>query len=209
MQKRIGILGGTFDPIHNGHLLAAEQAREQVGLDEVWFMPAYIPPHKEHKGIAEARHRLRMTELATADHPAFRVTDIECRRSGPSYSIDTMRELTRTYPDVQFFFIIGGDMVEMLPSWHMIEELVSLVRFVGLARPRADYDEAALARYVTFVDMPAWDLSSTLIREKVRAGRSLRYLVPAAVTDYIKEQGLYGAVAQSGETAGTDSRPDE
>ncbi|NGQ94177.1 nicotinate-nucleotide adenylyltransferase [Brevibacillus sp. SYP-B805] len=192
--KRIGIFGGTFDPIHYGHLLAAEQARDQARLDEIWFMPARIPPHKQRNDIAAEGHRLRMTELATAPHPAFRVTDIELHRDGPSYTIDTMRQLVAAYPEHRFWFIIGGDMVEMLPKWHRFDELVTLVRFIGLARPGSRYDEEALSAYVTFVEMPAVEISSTLIRERAAAGRSIRYLVPDAVECYIKEHRLYESV---------------
>ncbi len=192
MRRQIGIMGGTFDPIHCGHLLAAEQAREQAELDEVWFLPAHIPPHKQHEQITAAHHRLRMVELATADHPAFRVSRLELDRSGPSYTIDTMRQLIGTYPDAQFFFIVGGDMVNSLPQWHRFSELVQLVRFIGLYRPGSTFDRQSLAASVTFVEMPLWDVSSSLIRQKVRAGRSIRYLVPQAVERYIKENRLYG-----------------
>ncbi|MFY0546251.1 nicotinate-nucleotide adenylyltransferase [Brevibacillus sp. H7] len=192
--KQIGIMGGTFDPIHCGHLLAAEQAREQARLDEVWFMPARIPPHKERAGITAQEHRLRMVELAVADHPSFRVTDVELLREGPSYTYDTMCQLIDTYPDCQFSFIIGGDMVEMLPKWYRISDLIQMVRFIGLARPGSNFDPSAVSSSVTFVEMPTWELSSTLVRERAAAGRSLRYLVPAAVESYIREQGLYESI---------------
>ncbi|UFJ38896.1 nicotinate-nucleotide adenylyltransferase [Brevibacillus humidisoli] len=192
-QRQIGIMGGTFDPIHCGHLLAAEQAREQAALDEIWFLPTHIPPHKPGEEITAAHHRLRMVELATADHPAFQVNRIELDRSGPSYTVDTMRQLTREYPDTRFSFIIGGDMVSILPQWHRFSELVQLVRFIGLHRPGSTYDRQSLASYVTFVEMPLWDVSSTMIRNKVKAGSTIRYLVPEAVERYIKENRLYGA----------------
>jgi nicotinate-nucleotide adenylyltransferase len=192
--KQVGILGGTFDPIHYGHLLAAEQAREQAGLDEVWFIPARIPPHKEQAGISPGRDRLRMVELAIADHPCFRAMDVELQREGPSYTYDTMLQLTADYPDCRFSFIIGGDMVEILPQWHRFDELIKLVRFIGLARPGTDYNRASASGYVTFVEMPSWELSSTLIRQKVAAGKSIRYLVPPAVERYIKEQRLYESI---------------
>lgn len=187
-------MGGTFDPIHCGHLLAAESAREQAGLDEVWFMPARIPPHKERYGITATEHRLRMVELAVADHPLFRVTQVELLREGPSYTYDTMCQLIADYPDVQFSFIVGGDMVEMLPKWYRFEDLIKLVRFIGLARPGTKGEQLAADSHVTFVEMPAWELSSTLIRQRAAAGRSLRYLVPASVEIYIREQGLYGSI---------------
>ncbi|WP_204517840.1 nicotinate-nucleotide adenylyltransferase [Brevibacillus fulvus] len=190
-MKQIGIFGGTFDPIHYGHLLAAEQAREQAHLDEVWFMPARIPPHKQGKGISEEQHRYRMVQLAIADHPFFRITDLELKREGPSYTYDTMRILVERYPHCRFSFIVGGDMVEMLPTWHRFEELSELVQFIGLARPGASYDQTAASAYVRFVSMPVWEISSTLIREKAAGGHSIRYLVPPAVETYIKEQRLY------------------
>lgn len=189
--KRIGLLGGTFDPIHYAHLLAAEQARDQMGLDEIWLVPAKIPPHKERSDIAAAHHRLRMAELAASDHPSFRVSDVELQREGLSYTIDTIIEIKELYPHDEFFFIIGGDMVEMLPQWYRFTELCTMVHFIGLARPGAHYDKQALLPYVTFVEMPTVDISSTLIRQRVRSGRSIRYLVPDAVERYIKEHRLY------------------
>lgn len=192
-RRRIGIMGGTFDPIHCGHLLAAEQAREQAELDEVWFLPAGVPPHKRHEQITAAHHRLRMVELAIANHPAFRVNRCELERSGPSYTFDTIRALTEEHPNEQFFFIIGGDMVNSLHQWHRFPELIQLVRFIGLHRPGSVWDPQQLAAFVTYVEMPLWDVSSSLIREKVKAGRSIRYFVPQAVERYIKENGLYGA----------------
>lgn len=188
--KKVGMMGGTFDPIHCGHLLAAEQAREQAGLDEIWFMPTHIPPHKQRDSLTLAEHRLNMVQMAVADHEAFRVMDIELRREGPSYTYDTMVQLTQQFPDCQFSFIIGGDMVKILPKWYQFQELLRMVRFIGLARPGTELDREA-SEYVTFVEMPVWDISSTLIREKAAAGKSIRYLVPAAVERYIKENRFY------------------
>ncbi|WNC16823.1 nicotinate-nucleotide adenylyltransferase [Brevibacillus brevis] len=188
--KHIGIMGGTFDPIHCGHLLAAEQAREQAKLDEVWFMPTHIPPHKTREGLTSAPHRLQMVELAVADHESFRATDIELRREGPSYTYDTMEQLVREHPDCRFSFIIGGDMVEILPSWHRYEELSRMIHFIGLARPGTDVKRVP-GDNVTFVEMPVWDISSTLIRARAAEGRSIRYLVPRAVERYIKENRFY------------------
>ncbi|RNB82339.1 nicotinate-nucleotide adenylyltransferase [Brevibacillus fluminis] len=190
-RKRVGILGGTFDPIHHSHLIAAEQAREQAQLDEVWFMPARIPPHKQGKGISSEEHRLAMIELAIAENPAFRVTDIEFTRSGPSYTYDTMSQLTELYPDIAFSFIMGGDMVEILPKWYRIDELIELVPLIGLMRPGSHVEENQYTKHVHFIDMPKWELSSSFIREKCAAGQSIRYFVPDAVARYIKEQMLY------------------
>lgn len=188
--KHVGIMGGTFDPIHCGHLLAAEQAREQAGLDEVWFMPTHIPPHKTRAGLTSAAVRLQMVELAVADHESFRVTDIELARDGPSYTYDTIVQLVEQFPDCRFSFIIGGDMVEILPKWYRYEELSRMIRFIGLARPGAKMDRAS-HEGVTFVEMPVWDISSTLIRTKAAAGQSIRYLVPPSVERYIKENRFY------------------
>ncbi len=190
-ERRVGILGGTFDPIHYGHLLAAEQAREQGELDEVWFMPARIPPHKLGKGISSEHHRQRMIELAISDHSAFRMTDVEFRRSGPSYTYDTMQQLIQMHPDIAFSFIVGGDMIQTLRTWYRYKELVKLVPFIGLLRPGSTIDQKAFEHIVHFVTMPAWELSSSLIREKAKAGKSIRYMLPPAVETYIKEHGLY------------------
>ncbi|QRG70535.1 nicotinate-nucleotide adenylyltransferase [Brevibacillus choshinensis] len=192
-MKHVGIMGGTFDPIHCGHLLAAEQAREQAGLDEVWFMPTHIPPHKKRDGLTSAATRLQMVELAVADHESFRVTDIELKREGPSYTYDTIVQLVDQFPDCRFSFIIGGDMVEILPKWYRYEELSRLIGFIGLARPGATLEQVS-REDVTFVEMPVWDISSTLIREKAAAGQSIRYLVPNSVERYIKENRFYESV---------------
>lgn len=183
-------MGGTFDPIHCGHLLAAEQAREQAGLDEVWFMPAGIPPHKSQAVLTSAAVRLRMVELAVADHESFRVTDVELKREGPSYTYDTIVQLVEQFPECRFSFIIGGDMVETLPKWYRYEELSRMIRFIGLARPGSEAGRAPRAG-VTFVEMPVWDISATLIRTRAGAGQSIRYLVPRSVERYIKENRVY------------------
>lgn len=183
-------MGGTFDPIHCGHLLAAEQAREQAGLDEIWFMPTHVPPHKERESLTLAHHRLQMVKLAVSDHEVFRVTDVEFERKGPSYTYDTMTQLIRQFPDCRFSFIMGGDMVKILPKWYQYQELIHMVRFIGLARPGTELDLKS-SEDVTFVEMPVWDISSTMIREKAAARKSIRYLVPDAVERYIKENRIY------------------
>lgn len=188
--KHVGIMGGTFDPIHCGHLLAAEQAREQACLDEIWFMPTHVPPHKKHYGLTPPGHRLKMVQLAVENHPFFHVIDVELQREGPSYTYDTMVRLASRYPHSRFSFIIGADMVNILPKWHRYEELARLTHFIGLARPGSDIDRRS-GEHVTFVEMPVWDISSTLIRKKAAEGKSIRYLVPDSVERYIKENRLY------------------
>lgn len=192
----IGLMGGTFDPIHLGHLIAAERAREEARLDEVRFMPAFTPPHKSGAPTATAGQRLDMVRLAIEGHSAFKPETIELEREGTSYTIDTMRALTKREPDAAFWFIIGGDMVQYLPKWARIDELAALVRFIGLERPgfpiRLDGLPAAIAERVVPVPMPQLDISSTDIRARLASGRSIRYLVPEAVITYMEEYRIYG-----------------
>lgn len=199
-MKRIGIMGGAFDPIHIGHLLAAEAAREQYELDEVWFMPSHTPPHKHEAGVS-GQQRLEMVIAATGDHPDFKPLDIELQRGGVSYTVDTIRELRQLYPDLALYFIIGADMVNYLPKWEGIEELTEMVHFIGLQRPGSFLELDALPSFiqqaVSLAEMPLVDISSSLIRSRLAAGKSVRYLVPDAVTEYITRSGLYGAQVHS------------
>jgi nicotinate-nucleotide adenylyltransferase len=188
-------MGGTFDPIHCGHLLAAEIAREEVGLDEVWFMPANTPPHKPNAPKATAGQRLEMAALAVAGNERFRVTDTEIRRGGTSYTVDTMRDLVERYPEHRFCYIIGADMVQYLPHWERISELAELISFVGLTRPGYSIDLARLPEGIRSkvqpVEMPLIGISSTLIRGLRQNGRSIRYMVPEPVLLYIERNRLY------------------
>ncbi|MGG2199261.1 nicotinate-nucleotide adenylyltransferase [Paenibacillus validus] len=192
---KVGIMGGTFDPIHIGHLLAAQSVCEELGLDEVWFMPTNVPPHKEQTQGATARQRLEMVRLAVEGHEAFRASDIELVKGGVSYSIETVSLLRERYPDHRFYYIIGADMVQYLPKWHRIDELVRLVTFVGLQRPGFDADleelPAPMKEAVMLASMPQIELSSTLIRERRAAGRPVRYMVPDRVNNYIEVNRLY------------------
>lgn len=193
-MTRTGLMGGTFDPIHAGHLLAAEAAREAAGLDEVWFIPTNVPPHKPQPG-AGARERLEMVRLAIADHPAFRAEQAELDRGGVSYTVDTVAALRERYPERSFYWIVGTDMMNDLPNWHRIEELAAQVRFVCLRRQGEESEEGALPAYLRekllHAPMPPIGISSTDIRERLRGGRSIRYQVPEAVRDYIERNGLY------------------
>jgi nicotinate-nucleotide adenylyltransferase len=194
---RIGIMGGTFDPVHIGHLLAAESARESAGLDEVWFMPTCVPPHKRSAPAADARHRLRMVELAIQGHPDFRACPLEIEKGGTSYTYETVRLLKERHPEDEFYYIIGADMVQYLPNWAKIEELAQQIRFIGLRRPGYEWNPGELpewiARAVIPADMPQIGVSSTEIRRMLAQGRSLRYVLPEAVRLYVKEQGLYAS----------------
>jgi nicotinate-nucleotide adenylyltransferase len=186
---KVGILGGTFDPPHYGHLLIANEVLSTLQLDEIWFMPNQEPPHKKKSESIKNEDRLKMLELAVCGNAAFRVETIELHRQGPSFTVDTMKMINEQYPDHQFFFIIGADMIEYLPKWHKIDELIELVQFVGVERPmyssQTDYP-------VLYVDVPALDVSSSMIRDRVKKGKTVRYLLPDSVIHYIEEKHLYG-----------------
>ncbi|OFU51337.1 MULTISPECIES: nicotinate-nucleotide adenylyltransferase [Aerococcus] len=187
-HKRIGILGGTFNPIHNGHLLMAEQVYDKLKLDEVWFMPNKKPPHAESKETLADAYRVDMIALAIEDNPHFRLEGIELDRVGKSYTVDTMEILTTLYPTYEFYFIIGADMIEDLPKWHRINDLIKMVHFVGVGREgyrnETDYP-------LIFIDAERMTVSSTSIRKAVAEQASIRYLTPASVAAYILEKGLY------------------
>lgn len=192
----IGIMGGTFDPIHIGHLIAAQCASEQAGLDEVWFMPTNVPPHKRQAPGATSEQRWEMVCRAVEGHPSFRPADLELKKGGVSYSIDTVKLLRQQHPGIHFAYIIGADMVQYLPNWYKAEELVRLVSFIGLRRPGYAMDMARLPVFVQqavkLVEMPLIELSSTTIRERRRRNMSVRYMVPDRVNEYIEENGIYG-----------------
>ncbi|GEN51999.1 nicotinate-nucleotide adenylyltransferase [Halobacillus faecis] len=186
-MKKVGILGGTFDPLHQGHLIMGEFSREAMDLDEVWFMPSYIPPHKQ-ESTTNPETRLAMVQTAIREHPQFRICDVELVRKGTSFTVDTMTDLVDQYPDHQFFFIIGGDMVEHLPKWHRVEDLSEMVQFIGVERPGYGWNDDIP---VHFVDIPSIDVSSTMIRKRISQGKSVRYLLPEVVDSFIKEHHLY------------------
>lgn len=187
-KKQVGLLGGNFNPVHTGHLVVAQTVLDTLGLDRVDFLPSFLPPHVDEKKTISASHRLKMLELALADNPNFGIETTEIKRKGKSYTIDTMKELQQNHPENEYFFIIGGDMVDYLPKWKQIEELLTLVRFVGVKRP----DAISQTSYpMIYVDVPQLAISSSLIRQKVRLHQSPRYLLPENVLHYIEEKGLY------------------
>ncbi|ETT57428.1 nicotinate-nucleotide adenylyltransferase [Paenibacillus sp. FSL H8-0457] len=192
---KVGIMGGTFDPIHIGHMLAAECARDAYDLEEVWFMPSHIPPHKEDAGVTGLM-RLEMTAEAVAGHPSFRTLDWEVKRGGVSYTVDTVRELRDAYPEHDFYFIIGADMVAYLPKWNRIGELAGMLTFIGLNRPGTELSVDDLPDFlqkaVVTAEMPLIEISSTIIRSRAASGSSIRYMVPDRVYDYIVRSGIYG-----------------
>lgn len=188
VRRRVGIMGGTFNPIHTGHLIMAEQVITQLGLDEILFMPNNIPPHIDSKTAIDGETRAKLIELAIADNPKFLLERFELERGGVSYSYDTIKQLRENYPDVDFYFIIGGDEVAYLPKWHRIDELLKIVTFVAVKRVGFD---TTTPYPVIWVDVPLIEISSTIIRERIRKHQSIRYLVPQAVAKFIEEQKLY------------------
>lgn len=187
-RRQVGILGGNFNPVHLAHLAVADQVGHALGLDQVYLMPEAIPPHVDTKTTIDARHRLAMLELAIADNPLLAIEPIEIERGGISYTYETMRELVRLHPDTDFYFIIGGDMVEYLPKWHRIDELMELVHFVGIRR--SNY--ATTSPYpIIWIDVPLLEISSSMLRTKIKEGCSTTYFMPRAVQRYIEKEGLY------------------
>lgn len=200
---RIGLFGGTFDPPHLGHLLVAEQAREQAALDFVWFVPAPRPPHKAGTSVTPFARRAEMLELATAGQPAFAVSRVEEHRTGPSYTVDTLTQLRAERPGDDWVLILGADCVPDLPKWHEPRTLVTLAELCVVDRPGTDpgtpeqlaaalgMPDAAAIRWRR-ITLPTVSISSRDVRARAAAGRSVRYLVPAAVEAYIRQHRVYG-----------------
>jgi nicotinate-nucleotide adenylyltransferase len=199
---RIGILGGTFNPPHLGHLICAQEAYLQLGLDRVTLIPARIPPHKPVEDEPGAEHRLELCRLAIhGDEERFDVSDLEIGRDGPSYTVDTLEELKARTPDHELFLIVGGDIAAGLPKWHRPEQVLSLATLAVAKRrgtSRAAVDEALESlrggERARFFRMPRIGISSTMLRERVRSGESIRYYVPDAVASYIDRHHLYAKV---------------
>ncbi len=201
-EQRIGLLGGTFDPIHFGHLLLAVHSYEELDLDRVIFVPSRLPPHKSQP-VAEAADRLEMVRLALADDERFLVCDCELGRAEPSYTIETVRQLQSSLgSDAHLFWLIGSDMAEDLPSWQKIGELVELIEIIVVGRAGQDQPDYSLLEptltaeqikrlRAQAIDLPLIDISSTQIRERIGAGQSVRYLLPRVVEEYITEHKLY------------------
>lgn len=186
---RIGIFGGTFNPIHFGHLVLAEQAYEKLKLSKVIFIPSFHPPHKNSQGIVSAFHRYNMVRLAIQGNRRFEVSDMEIKRRGCSYLVDTLREFKKIYPKVELFFISGSDVSVQIAKWKSIEEILSLSKFVLAKRP--GYRLKKYSRHIFMISITELDISSSIIRQKIRLGRSIRYLMPMRVYKYIKDKGLY------------------
>jgi len=197
---RLGIIGGTFDPIHFGHLLAAEETRTTLHLDRVLFVPAALPPHKQGLPVLPIDHRLAMVELAIADNPAFSASTVDIDRPGPHYTVDTIRRLRDQWKTgvQETFFIMGADSLAQLPTWHQPRRLIescrlAVVRRSGYGTDLADLEAAlpGVSRRLDWVDMPAVGISATDLQCRVREGRSIRYQMPAAVARYVSHHNLY------------------
>ena len=195
---RIGVFGCTFDPIHMGHLIVAEDARAALELDKVLFVPAGQPWFKSYRQITEMHHRLEMVRLAVEGNSYFDVTDIEIRRSGPSYTVDTLAELRARYTDAEFIVILGVDALREIDRWHQPRVLFELANVVGMARPGSSLDPSVLnaaipgaSSRMRLLDSALIEISGTDIRQRAADGRSIRYRVPAKVERYIRENNLY------------------
>jgi nicotinate-nucleotide adenylyltransferase len=191
--KRIGVMGGTFDPIHHGHLVAASEVGHFFSLDEVVFVPTGQPWQKDGRVVSEAEDRYLMTVIATASNPRFSVSRVDIDRPGPTYTIDTLHELiTVRGADAELFFITGADALEQLMSWRDAEELFKLAHFVGCTRPGHRLSGAGLPdERVSLIEIPALTISSTACRARIRAGEPIWYLVPDGIVQYIAKRGLY------------------
>lgn len=198
-RMRLGVLGGTFDPVHLGHLILAEEAREQVGLSEVLFVPAGDPWRKADRAVTPAAHRVAMLRRALEGNPQFCLSLMEVERPGPTYTVDTLRALAEERRGWEIFFLMGLDALLDLPNWRDPQGIVSAARLVVAGRPgvgRADLVEMerripGLAARISWLEMPKVDISASDIRSRVRRGRSIRYLVPPGVAEYIEAHGLY------------------
>ncbi|MGP4000424.1 nicotinate-nucleotide adenylyltransferase [Streptomyces sp. 8N706] len=192
VKRRLGVMGGTFDPIHHGHLVAASEVATQFHLDEVVFVPTGQPWQKSHRNVSPAEDRYLMTVIATASNPQFSVSRIDIDRGGKTYTIETLRELHTLNADTDLFFITGADALSQILTWRDAEELFSLAHFIGVTRPGHVLSDPGLPDGgVSLVEVPALAISSTDCRARVAAGEPVWYLVPDGVVRYINKRGLY------------------
>jgi nicotinate-nucleotide adenylyltransferase len=207
---RIGVFGGTFDPVHLGHLILAEQCREQGQLEQVWFVPAASPPHKQGQALTPFAQRVEMLALAIAGQPAFRIDELEKDRPGPSYTVHTLEEIQRRHPEAELFLPVGSDTLIDLPHWYQPVRVLEMAELLVTHRPGWPLPELADLRAalrlppearlrLQVVEAPLIDIASRDLRCRATAGRTLRYLLPRAVEAYIHDKRLYRADAQLGE----------
>ena len=194
-QRRVGVMGGTFDPIHHGHLVAASEVQAWFDLDEVVFVPTGDPWQKSDREVSPAEHRYLMTVIATAANPRFRVSRVDIDRDGPTYTIDTLRDLRSELPDAELYFITGADALAEIFTWRDADQLFELAHFVGCTRPGYDMTPSMLGDIphdrVTLVEIPALAISSTACRKRVHDQEPTWYLVPDGIVQYIAKRGLY------------------
>ncbi|MCL5780829.1 MAG: nicotinate-nucleotide adenylyltransferase [Firmicutes bacterium] len=199
-MKQICLMGGTFDPIHYGHLVVAEEVRQKFGIQKVIFIPAARPPHKMDQEISEPHHRVNMTRLATASNRYFEVSTIEIERQGLSYTIDTVQEIKSIYKIETVYFITGADAVLEILTWKEAEKLLNMCTFIAATRPGYNLNNlketlkslpGEIFKKTLPLEVPALSISSSDIRQRVREGRSIKYLLPEPVEQYIKENKIY------------------
>ncbi len=190
-MKRLGILGGTFDPIHLGHLAMAQIVLEKMKLDKIFFVPCQLPPHKSARGVTPAFHRYEMVHRAIQGNPGFAVSPFEIEKPGKSYTIDTVRYFSGFFPGARLFFIVGFDSFVTLKDWRKIEEILKIVDFVVVNRPGSFHNRQAIKHHT--IVMPGMDVSSSYIRQCLRQQKSIRYFVPQGVLRYIENHKLYQA----------------
>ncbi len=188
---RIGVMGGTFDPIHIGHLVAASETAHHFGLAEVIFVPTGSPWQKAERHVSPAEDRYLMTVIATATDPRFRVSRVDLDRPGLTYTVDTLRDLRALHPDAELFFITGADALADILGWRDADELLSMAHFVGVSRPGHVLADPGLSGSVTLLEIPALAISSSDCRDRVRCGEPITYLVPAGVESFVAKRGLY------------------
>lgn len=207
---RLGIFGGTFDPIHIGHLVVAQVALEEANLDQVLFVPAAVNPLKVGRPVTPGEHRYEMVKLAIEEHPQFLATDWEVRRPGPSFTVDTLEYIHAQRPEDELFFIIGADNLKILPKWKSIDRIVQLAKIVALTRPGYDLKESGetvlalfphICERIQYVEMPGLEISSTWIRDRLGKNRSVNHLLPDKVIRYSEENKFYER--SSDETTGS------
>lgn len=199
-MKKVGIMGGTFNPIHNGHLFLAEHTYEQVGLDYILFMPTMNPPHKADMSIVSAKHRVNMVREAIMNNSHFVLSDLELSRPGITYTSDTLRVLKEKEPDTEYYFIVGGDSLMMMAHWMDPQTVFELSTIVAAGRDQCSQEDLAKQvkhleneynSKIILLDMPLMEISSEDIRDRVSKGKSIRYYVPDEVISYIEEHNLY------------------
>ena len=195
-RLRLGVMGGTFDPIHHGHLVAASEVQARFALDEVVFVPTGEPWQKAGKQVSQAEDRYLMTTIATASNPRFSVSRVDIERPGPTYTVDTLRDMRQVRPGaMDLFFITGADALSQILTWKGVDELFDLAQFVGVSRPGVPLGESDITHLpedkVTLLEVPALSISSTACRDRVAQGLPIWYLVPDGIVQYIAKRGLY------------------